>query len=197
MQADIATSEVAQTNVTRKFKDLERKYDEIKLSKDPENSKYKAAYKTQKEENEKTQALVRRLNDKFDSQTKLIAESQAREQEYVRRLHEFNDIKKMLEENEKIVSELTAENTQQQVTIAQLQTPTSSRNIDSHRSKRPRTNSDASNAYYSGAEENENEPELPTSIINSRLDKIEQQHFATNKALQQIFQALTVIPNNR
>lgn len=193
MVADLASEEVANSNMKRKLMDLERRYDEIKLSNTSENPKYKAAYKVQKEENEANQALVRRLNEKFDSQMKLIAESQAREQEYARRLQEFNTIKTQLEANEKALTALTEENTQQQVIIAQLQRATVSSNL--HKSKRPRTESDASNAYYSGNEEVDMDSR--NDNINARLDKIEQQQTATNKALQQIFQTLTALPDSR
>lgn len=48
LQADVSAAEVAKAAVTRKFVELERRYDDLKLSIPPDNDKYKHAYKAQK-----------------------------------------------------------------------------------------------------------------------------------------------------
>lgn len=107
---------------------------------------------------------------KSSTQTKMIAESQTREQEYAVRLQEYNNIKELLDQNERALAELNAENVKQQVTIAQLQASSTSDPTNSQRNKRPRTTSENSNIYYSGPEDNDNE--LPTSVINNRSTKL-------------------------
>lgn len=141
MQADITQAEIAKSSVTKKLIDLEQRYDALKLFNQPDNSKYKNAYKQQKEENEKNQALITQLNDKFEAQTELIASSQAREQEYVRRLHEFNNVSEQLAHNERVTNELTQEHTKQQLLITQLQQAATHEPVNS-RNKRPRTTSE-------------------------------------------------------
>lgn len=81
---------------------------------------------------------------------------------------------------------LSAENTEQQVVIAQLQ-----RNATtlSHNNKRRRNDSEGSNVFYSGAEDND--IETLTKTVNTRFEQIEKQQSETNNTLQQIFQKLT------
>lgn len=83
----------------------------------------------------KNQILIKQLNEKFDSQSKLIAESQTREQEYANRLQEYSKVKELLDQNERALEDLTAEYVKQQVTITQLQAASTSGQTTSHRNK--------------------------------------------------------------